>query len=123
LWHCDVSRFFASGALAKEIFDERHKLSDGICQTRLFVTAKSAATGSADGDVGELTPAFCLYEEPKWERPKAAAWVGIARAISQGVCFEIFLNQVGEVPGGGYKPESSERKLSLLFFFLRLTSI
>jgi len=43
----------------------------------------------------------------------------MVRAIGKDVVQEIF-KQVGEVPGGGYQPEGSERKLSLLFFFSRI---
>ena len=45
----------------------------------------------------------------------------MARATSQSVVLDLS-KQVGEVPGGGYKPESSGRRLPLLFFFV-LSSI
>jgi len=39
----------------------------------------------------------------------------MVRATGKGVV-RVLLEKVGEVPGGGYQPESSGRKLPLLFF-------
>jgi hypothetical protein len=40
----------------------------------------------------------------------------MVRATGKGVVRDL-LKQVGEVPGGGYKPESGGRRLPPLFFF------
>jgi hypothetical protein len=57
------------------------------------------------------------HSVPEFYARRKRRWHGTCH--SKGRCSRSF-KQVGEVPGGGYQPESSGRQLSLLFFFCRV---